>query len=165
MITPEMSQKMDEILHRMSHTQDHSQQFFIHFRKELKGTFFKEELVELYKRAMSLPYNPQVPAIMHGIAVTYNQGVPLDQKEDLFKKVEELIKTNKEMDMPKNSQAQYAALTVFLTGEPHIVVLQEQGYLVPHGIRYENLFPFAFASFLQSAAMINTLACRPNQLQ
>lgn len=104
MITPEISQKMDEILHRMSHTQDHSQQFFIDFRNELKGTFFKEELVELYKRAMSLPYNPQVPAIMHGIAVTYNQGVPLDQKEDLFKKVEELIKTNKEMDMPQNSQ-------------------------------------------------------------
>lgn len=104
MITPETSKKMDEILHRMSHTQDHSQQFFIDFRKELKGTFFKEELVELYKRAMSLPYNPQVPAIMHGIAVTYNQGVPLDQKEDLFKKVEELIKTNKEMDMPQNSQ-------------------------------------------------------------
>lgn len=104
MITPEMSQKMDEILHRMSRTQDHSPQFFIDFRKELKGTFFKEELVELYKRAMSLPYNPQVPAIMHGIAVTYNQGVSLDQKEDLFKKVEELIKTNKEMDMPQNSQ-------------------------------------------------------------
>lgn len=104
MITPEISQKMDEILHRMSHTQDHSQQFFIDFRKELKGTFFKEELIELYKRAMSLPYNPQVPAIMHGIAVTYNQGVSLDQKEDLFKKVEELIKTNKEMDMPQNSQ-------------------------------------------------------------
>lgn len=104
MTTPDMSQRMDEILHRMSHTQDHSQQFFIDFRKELKGTFFKEELVELYKRAMSLPYNPQVPAIMHGIAVTYNQGVPLDQKEDLFKKVEELIKTNNEMDMPQNSQ-------------------------------------------------------------
>ena len=62
MITPEISQKMDEILHRMSHTQDHSQQFFIDFRKELKGTFFKEELVELEKfiaECKEILQNPQ----------------------------------------------------------------------------------------------------------